>query len=101
MGVSGRQGRARRNAGAGARPRTGRGAGNCGAQSERDHAVRVRYPGKDQIELIFLRVAEYTGEPRNLIFHDLRWEAGTLANFDFVEGDRDFLRGLYTDAYGD
>jgi len=62
---------------------------------------RFAYPGKDEIELIFLRAAEYTGEMRNRIFHDLRWEAReALANYDFVEGDRDFLRGLYTDAYG-
>ena len=51
------------------------------------------YPGKDPILLIFLRVREFGGEPRNLIFHDMRWERPErLASFDFLEGDRDFLR---------
>ena len=51
------------------------------------------YPGKDPIELVFLRVRDFEGEPRNLIFHELRWEpARRLAEFDFLEGDREFLR---------
>jgi 8-oxo-dGTP diphosphatase len=50
------------------------------------------YPGKDPILLIFLRVQSFTGEPQNLIFHEMRWEvASRLPDFDFVEGDRDFL----------
>src|SRR5579872_5910368 len=32
------------------------------------------YPGKNPIELIFYRVTSFRGEPRNLVFHDLRWE---------------------------
>jgi 8-oxo-dGTP diphosphatase len=53
------------------------------------------YPGKHPIELIFLRVTRFSGEPRNLIFHEMRWEAPErLGAFDFVEGDRDFLRSL-------
>ena len=52
-----------------------------------------RYPGKDPIELIFFRVESYDGEPRNLVFHEMRWEpAEGLGCLDFVEGDRDFLR---------
>lgn len=50
------------------------------------------YPGKDPIRLIFYRVDSFLGEPRNLIFHDLRWEPREhLPEFDFVEGDRDFI----------
>lgn len=50
------------------------------------------YPGKDPIELLFFRVTAFAGEPRNLIFHDLRWErAAALAAYDFLEGDRPFL----------
>jgi 8-oxo-dGTP diphosphatase len=50
------------------------------------------YPGKDPILLIFLRVQNFTGEPQNLVFHEMRWEvASRLPDFDFVEGDRDFL----------
>jgi 8-oxo-dGTP diphosphatase len=60
------------------------------------------YPGKNPIELIFFRVGSYDGDLRNMIFHSLRWEPREkLAAFDFVEGDRDFLRELYNGAYGD
>ncbi|HLK47604.1 MAG TPA: (deoxy)nucleoside triphosphate pyrophosphohydrolase [Bryobacteraceae bacterium] len=53
------------------------------------------YPGKNPIELIFYRVVSYSGEPRNLVFHEMRWApAAALAEFDFLEGDRDFLRAL-------
>src|SRR6266567_5942389 len=54
------------------------------------------YPGKDAILLIFLRVREFVGEPRNLIFHEMRWEpSANLPTFDFLEGDRDFIH-FYT-----
>jgi mutator protein MutT len=59
------------------------------------------YPGKSLIELIFLRVTSFEGEPRNLIYHEMRWHPKlSLAELDFLEGDRDFLRGIYTGAYG-
>jgi 8-oxo-dGTP diphosphatase len=59
------------------------------------------YPGKKPIELIFLRVTAFEGEPSNLIFHDLRWQpAGSLRELDFLEGDREFLAAFYTGAYG-
>ena len=51
-----------------------------------------QYPGRDPILLIFYRVQSYTGEPRNMVFHEIRWEpAARLGSFDFVEGDRDFI----------
>jgi len=53
------------------------------------------YPGRDAIELIFFGVTRFSGEPRNLIFHDMRWATpGEMAAFDFVEGDTGFLRSL-------
>lgn len=59
------------------------------------------YPGKKPIELIFLRVTAFEGEPRNLIFHELRWQpAGSLRELDFLEGDREFLAAFYTGTYG-
>ena len=40
-------------------------------------------------------VTRFTGEPRNRIFQEMRWEPPErLATFDFVDGDRDFLRAL-------
>ena len=50
------------------------------------------YPGRDPIVLIFFRVAQFSGEPSNLIFQEMRWEPPTrLPEFDFVAGDRAFL----------
>jgi 8-oxo-dGTP diphosphatase len=53
------------------------------------------YPGKLPILLIFFRVEEYQGEPHNRIFHEMCWEPPQkLGAFDFLEGDRDFIRTL-------
>jgi 8-oxo-dGTP diphosphatase len=53
------------------------------------------YPGRDTIELIFFRVARFAGEPRNLIFHEVRWATvEEMAALDFVEGDTGFLSSL-------
>jgi 8-oxo-dGTP diphosphatase len=65
------------------------------ATGEQIDAYEYTYPGKKTIMLLFFRVYSYTGEPRNLIFHEMRWELPEkLAEFDFVEGDREFLRGF-------
>jgi 8-oxo-dGTP diphosphatase len=64
-----------------------------GSRGEEVHRYRYCYPGKSPIELIFIRVREWTGEPRNLVFQDLRWEQPHLLDsYDFLEGDREFLR---------
>ena len=53
------------------------------------------YPGKSPFVLIFFEVAAFRGEPENRIFEAMRWEpAARLADFDFLEGDRDFLARL-------
>ena len=52
-----------------------------------------RYPGAPRILLIFYRVVEFDGEPRNLNFERIEWvEKRQLTDFDFLEGDADFLR---------
>jgi hypothetical protein len=44
---------------------------------------------------VFFRVLRHQGEPENRVFHEIRWETPEkLADFDFVEGDTDFLRML-------
>jgi 8-oxo-dGTP diphosphatase len=56
---------------------------------------QFQYPGKVPIELIFWRVTKYEGVPKNRIFHDMRWEKPrTLASYDFVEGDRNFIGSI-------
>jgi len=53
------------------------------------------YPGRPPILLVFYRVTEFEGEPRNLCFAEVRWEAPPrLGEYDFLEGDVDFVRGL-------
>jgi 8-oxo-dGTP diphosphatase len=75
--------------------------GISGAAGEEMTRYQFTYPGRDCIELIFFRVRRFSGEPQNLIFHDLRWQPTLqLAELDFVEGDREFIRGIYTSAYG-
>lgn len=56
---------------------------------------RFSYPGRNPILLIFFRVLEFEGEPRNLVFEEIRWEAARdLPAFDFLEGDLDFIARL-------
>ena len=75
--------------------------GIAGASGQIITRYTFAYPGRDPIELIYFRVRHFSGEPRNLIFHDLRWHPrGDLASLDFVEGDREFIQGIYTSAYG-
>jgi len=58
------------------------------------------YAGRNPVLLIFFHVTEYQGEPRNVIFQEMRWEPrARLADFDFVEGDLHFLRGLASGAW--
>lgn len=69
--------------------------GLAGVASEEIARYEFAYPGKNPILLIFLRVTRFRGKPRNLIFEDIRWAPpNRLDTFDFLEGDRDFLRSL-------
>jgi 8-oxo-dGTP diphosphatase len=59
-----------------------------------------QYPGRTPILLIFYRVADFTGEPRNLQFEQLKWELPQrLRDYDFLEGDFRFIQ-LYSSAPG-
>jgi 8-oxo-dGTP diphosphatase len=53
------------------------------------------YPGRTPIQLVFYKVGEFEGEPRNLIFEQIRWEKiENLAGYDFLDGDVDFVKNL-------
>lgn len=72
-----------------------------GAVGEQIATYEYTYPGKKPIRLFFFRVHSYSGEPKNLIFQEMRWEAAAhLREFNFVEGDRDFLEGLAAGSIG-
>jgi 8-oxo-dGTP diphosphatase len=67
--------------------------GILGAAGQEIMRYQYTYPGRDPILLIFFRVREFLGEPRNVVFHEMRWEpAAKLTEFDFLEGDIDFIR---------
>src|SRR6476646_5757834 len=54
-----------------------------------------KYPGKKPILLIFYQVMQFTGEPRNQVFQKITWEEPVkLRDYDFLEGDVDFVRTL-------
>jgi len=54
-----------------------------------------QYPGRSPIRLIFFGVTHFTGDIQNREYHDLRWEKRErLPEFDFLEGDVDFVRSL-------
>jgi len=55
-----------------------------------------QYPGRPRIRLIFYRVADFDGDPRNLDFEQLRWEhPERLSGYDFLEGDQQFIAGQF------
>jgi 8-oxo-dGTP diphosphatase len=58
------------------------------------------YPGRPPIHLIFFRVEQFSGEPRNLVFHEIRWEhPSRFPDYDFLDGDLDFVRRLARGEY--
>jgi 8-oxo-dGTP diphosphatase len=53
------------------------------------------YPGRSPIEIVFYKVSVFEGEPRNLIFEQIRWERiENLPGYDFLDGDIDFVKNL-------
>lgn len=51
--------------------------------------------GRTSILLMFFRVSSFSGEPRNNVFESIRWEeAVRLPEYDFLDGDVDFVRRL-------
>ena len=62
-------------------------------------------PCKTPMLLMFYRVSAFTGEPANHVFESIRWEERQkLPEYDFLDGDVDFVRrlalGLYRAAAG-
>jgi 8-oxo-dGTP diphosphatase len=60
-----------------------------------------QYAGKPPIQIIFFRVTRFEGEPENLAFEQIRWEnAARLGDYDFLDGDLDFIRRLTRGEFG-
>ena len=54
-----------------------------------------QYQDRAPILLLFHRVSEFDGEPRNLAFEQIRWEAPErLPDYDFLDGDTEFVGRL-------
>jgi 8-oxo-dGTP diphosphatase len=54
-----------------------------------------QYPGRPPILLIFYRVTEFEGEPKNLDFEQIVWvERAGFSAYDFLEGDAEFIRSF-------
>ncbi len=59
-----------------------------------------RYPKRPPILLIFYHVGAFEGEPASLAFEQIRWEPREqLTTYDFLDGDRDFVRRLARGEY--
>jgi mutator protein MutT len=60
-----------------------------------------QYPGRPPILLIFYRVADFDGAPQNLDFEQLVWAPRErLRDYDFLEGDAEFIRKYFGSATG-
>jgi 8-oxo-dGTP diphosphatase len=54
-----------------------------------------QYPGREPILLIFFRVDSFEGDPESREFARTIWEMPErLPEYDFLEGDLEFVRGL-------
>jgi 8-oxo-dGTP diphosphatase len=57
-----------------------------------------QYPGRSRVLLIFYSIRAWSGKEENLSFEQIRWvQRRELAEYDFLEGDVDFVRRLATD----
>lgn len=57
------------------------------------------YPKRTPLQLIFFRVTRFRGEPENKCFEQILWTPATkLPEFDFLEGDHDFVQRLAREA---
>lgn len=53
------------------------------------------YPKRATILLMFHKVTDFSGEPQSIAFERIAWEHPTrLPEYDFLEGDVDFVRRL-------
>ncbi|MBI3683866.1 MAG: (deoxy)nucleoside triphosphate pyrophosphohydrolase [Acidobacteria bacterium] len=58
------------------------------------------YPKSADLLLIFLAVKDFRGEIENAAFEQIRWEErARLPEYDFLEGDLDFVRRLAAGEY--
>ena len=60
------------------------------------------YAGKFPILLVFYGVTRFVGTPKNVVFETIEWSsAADLLNYDFLDGDLDFVSRLARTRKGD
>ncbi len=53
------------------------------------------YPGGSRVHLLFFVIPKFAGEPTGRIFEQIQWvELSSLPQFDFLDGDFDFVKRL-------
>jgi len=58
------------------------------------------YPKRATILLMFFKVTDFRGDPQSLAFERIEWVApNQLPDYDFLEGDVDFVRRLAAGEY--
>jgi 8-oxo-dGTP diphosphatase len=66
---------------------------------EEIEAYSFRYGTGPETRLRFFRVTRFAGEPRGIDFAQIVWEEpACLPDYDFLEGDVDFVRRLAGDS---
>ena len=56
-----------------------------------------QYRDRSPLELVFFRVTEFQGEPKNRTFEQIRWESPVrLPEYDFLEADSSLVLRLAT-----
>jgi 8-oxo-dGTP diphosphatase len=59
--------------------------------------VHHQYPDRD-VEVVFFMVRSFRGPVRNRVFEAIKWvERARLAEFDFLEADRELVRRISND----
>jgi mutator protein MutT len=57
-----------------------------------------QYQGRWPIMLMFYRVVEFSGEPKNLDFEQIAWVSrARLGDYDFLDGDAEFLSQMLSE----
>jgi 8-oxo-dGTP diphosphatase len=65
------------------------------SEAEELRRYAYRYADRPNFELIFYRVTEFEGEPRNLAFEKIEWTPPrALLDYDFLAGDAELVRFL-------
>ena len=59
------------------------------------------YPGGSRVHLLFFAIPKFLGEPTGRVFEQIQWvDLPSLPQFDFLDGDFDFVKRLARGDFG-